>query len=285
MDLFSRALNAVGHFKGKARLVNSLGHFISTHNNRYQTLSLGNGVTLRLDLGDRIQRLMWGGAYEPHVKNCMKALLRPGDTFVDVGAHIGFFSMFALSLIGEGDGRVFAFEANPQLFPKLESNFSGRRGCTAYPKAVWRESGRILFSDPMQAGESGWGKVAAVRNEGNVTAVEAISLDDWHAEIGSVPVRLLKIDAEGSEPAIFEGALELIQRSRPYIVTEINDVLLEESGYSERTTLEGIRGLSYLVFSIRRSQLVDVPINAQSASLEVLCVPSEKVSEVESLFA
>jgi hypothetical protein len=52
----------------------------------------------------------------------------------------------------------------------------------------------------MEPGESGWGKVSAVRKEDRIASVDAISLDEWHESVGFPEVRIVKIDAEGSEP-------------------------------------------------------------------------------------
>ena len=141
-DLLARILNSTGYFKGKARLADSLGRLAYSWNLGRGTFPLARGETVTIDLGDRIQRLMWGAAYEPHVRRCLAVLLRPGDTFVDVGAHIGFFSLIASSLVG-GTGKVYAFEADSTLFQRLQAN------ATEYPwlvpslRAVWSESGSV----------------------------------------------------------------------------------------------------------------------------------------------
>jgi FkbM family methyltransferase len=139
------------------------------------------------------------------VRRCLVALLRPGDTFVDVGAHIGFFSLIASSSVG-GQGKVYAFEADASLFEMLHANALEYPWLVPSSRAVWNKSGSVSFSNPQQVGESGWGKLASVRNEGHLATVEAISLDEWHESVGSPPIRLIKIDAEGSEPFILEGA-------------------------------------------------------------------------------
>jgi len=120
-DLFARILNSTSQFRGKAHLADWLGRLTNSWTGGRGTFSLPRGDIVTIDLGDRIQRLMWGGVYEPHVKRCLAALLRPGDTFVDVGAHIGYFSMIAASLVGS-NGRVYSFEGNSSLFPTLRSN-------------------------------------------------------------------------------------------------------------------------------------------------------------------
>ena len=138
------------------------------------------------------------------------ALLRPGDVFVDVGAHIGFFSLIASSLVGH-TGKVYAFEANPSL----RSFRSTRLNAPGWLSLAGPCGGKVArcFSSPREQGESGWGKLTTVPNEGNVISMQAISLDEWHMAEGFPPVRIVKIDAEGSELFIPQGARQLIARS------------------------------------------------------------------------
>jgi len=281
-DFLSKLLHSVGYFKGKPRLADYLGRTIFKFDRQAGTFGLDSGRVAKIDLADRIQRLMWGAAYEPHVKRCLTVLLRPGDVFVDVGAHIGYFSLVAASLVGPA-GKVFAFEADPEVFQKLQSNGSQFSWFTSYPKAVWQQTGQLSFSNPHEPGESGWGKVAAVRNEGNLVTVEAISLDDWHKTVGDVPVRLIKIDAEGSEPFIVNGAQKLMSRARPYIVAELNRELLREIGQSRNSVSAMLHCSGYTIVVVTSEGIVEAP-QGQVSLPEVLCVPVERLQETEQLF-
>jgi len=278
-DVIARILNFTGSFRGKARLVDSLGRAATIWNAGYGTFPLPDGKTVTVDLRDRIQRLMWGGAYEPHVKRCLIALLRPGDTFVDVGSHIGFFSLIASSIVGPS-GQVYAFEANSDLFGKLKSNAVQYPWMVPSLNAVWSKSGTVSFSNPEQAGETGWGKLTAVRKEGTISSVEAICLDEWHESVGYQPIRAIKIDAEGSEPFILDGAQRIIEKARPILIIELNDQLLAEVDQTREGIVGGIRDKRYRIFSMGING-IDEQLDLNKALLpELLCVPSEIVEEV-----
>ena len=98
----------------------------------------------------------------------------------------------------------------------------------------------MFFSSPGEQRESGWGKLTTVRNEGNVS-VQAISLDEWHTAEGVPPVRIVKIDAEDSEPFIPQGARQLIARMRPIMIIELNDQLLCDVGWPKETVITSLR--------------------------------------------
>jgi len=282
-DFASKLLHSVGHFRGKARLADYLGRLILKFDHQAGTFALGGGNVVKIDLEDRIQRLMWGAAYEPHVKRCLSVLLRPGDVFVDVGAHIGYFSLLAACLVGP-TGKVFAFEADSEVFRRLRSNGSKFSCLTSYPKVVWQRSGQVSFSNAHQPGETGWGKVADVQNDGNVVMVESVSLDDWHETVDRVPVRLLKIDAEGSEPFILDGARKLMFGARPYVIAELNDELLRGTGHSQMNVFGTLGCLGYAVFTMTSKGLVEVLPGGTTLWPEVLFVPTEQLRETEQLF-
>jgi FkbM family methyltransferase len=278
-DFLARILNSIGYFRGKARLANLLGR-LACSRNAIGTFPLPDGETAVVDLGDRIQRLMWAAAYEPQVTRCLTALLRSGDTFVDVGAHIGFFSLIAASRVGP-TGHVYAFEANPGLFQRLQSNAAPYPWLVSHWNAVWNKSGPVDFSNPIEPGESGWGKVAAVRCEGHIASVNAISLDEWHEFAGFPAVRVIKIDAEGSEPFILEGMHRLIAKTRPFLIVELNDQLLREAGYSKYAITTSIRGSQYRIFAMNSEGLAEFDDSDNIVSAEILCIPSDGLEEVK----
>jgi FkbM family methyltransferase len=281
-DLLSRVLNSTGQFRGKTRLADFLGRLTYSWRVGRGTFLLASGETVTVDLRDRIQRLMWGAAYEPQVRSCLAALLRPGDAFVDIGAHIGFFSMIASSLVGPR-GKVYAFEANSTLFQNLHSNASRYPWMVPYLLAVWNESGSVAFSNPQQAGELGWGKLASVRDEGHIESVEAVSLDAWHESVGSPAIRLIKIDAEGSEPFILEGAHWVISRAHPYLIIELNDELLREVGRTREIVAHTLRDQGYRIFPLGLKSLDESRDLIDPLSLEILCVPSDRLEEAASV--
>lgn len=277
-DILARVLNSTDYFRGKTRLADLFGRLTSIWNQDRGTFALPDGKTVTIDLGDRIQRLMWGGAYESHVRKWLMALLRPGDTFVDIGAHIGFFSLIASSLVG-CTGKVYAFEADSTAFRKLQVNAAEYPWLVVSWRAVSNRSGPAFFSNPRQPGETGWGKLASVRNEGNVVSVEAVSLDDWHQSVGCPPIRAVKIDAEGSEPFILEGAQHVIASTRPMLIVELNGPLLREVGRSSEEVVAALLDAGYRIFALDRKGLGERSNFSDILSPEVLCLPSELLEQ------
>jgi hypothetical protein len=154
-----------------------------------------------------------------------------------------------------------------------------------YLLAVWNRSGSVAFSNPQQAGELGWGKLAAVRNEGHIESVDAVSLDAWHESVGSPPIRLIKIDAEGSEPFILEGANSVISCTRPYLIIELNDELLREVGRTREIVAHTLRDEGYRIFPLGLKSLDESRDFIDPLSFEILCVPSDLLEEATSMLS
>lgn len=281
----SELLLEVPLFPGRLRLVDTIGKFTSRIGDGRVTFSPWPGARLEVDLHDRIERQMWGGCFEAHVRKCFETLLKKDDVFLDIGAHIGYHTLVGACLVGAA-GKVFAFEPDPVLYGRLVRNVEPFPWVRVFPYAVWESSGTLLFERSSAAGESGWGTLTAVRDlgQGHHIAVEAVSLDDWCEKCPLDRVRAIKIDAEGSEPRILRGAQKLIRRFRPAVVLEMNEVVLRQAGSSSVALAEHLFRLDYELFGLSWPRLERLAEGQDLLSSEVLCIPAEQAkATLESL--
>jgi FkbM family methyltransferase len=144
-------------------------------------------------------------------------------TILDVGANLGLATLALSELVP--DGRVVAFEAGPETARHLAATIAanGVTNCTVVPSAVGSGSGVVRFETmPSLAA------VAHVLQASHATSKEAtievpvVSLDDWLANAGIDNVAFIKLDTEGYEPWVLDGAREVITRDRPAIFMEFN---------------------------------------------------------------
>ena len=276
-DICSVALRSMPPFRGKVRVTDALARIASITGGGWGTCALGTGATLRVNLSDRIERQMWGGCYEPHVQGALRAWLAPGNTFVDIGAHVGYHAVLGASLVGSR-GRVFAFEADPGNFARLADHLRPFSWATAMNVAVWSTTGKVIFERSSEPGESGWGTVAAVRDlaKGKHFSIDTISLDDWSQQNGIENVSVMKVDAEGSEVSILQGARNFLQRAKPAIIIEANDVVLRQANSSALELTEILRGEGYELFELVGTTLRPFRDADSSGSSELLAVPMER---------
>lgn len=91
---------------------------------RHRVCDLYFGARISLDLGGCLQRYIYFlGFWEPNISCAATDILKPGNVFVDIGAHVGYDTLLAASLVG-GSGSLYSFEANPDTYAFLAANIS-----------------------------------------------------------------------------------------------------------------------------------------------------------------
>ncbi len=171
---------------------------------------------LRFPTQAMFHRLLSSGQLcEPPQVRALTEFLEPGDTFIDVGSHIGYFSLLALQMVGPS-GNVFAFEPNHQTFSVLVANAMLNRGgggggggnFYTFNSAVGDQPGTATFNiNPHDEGMSS----LMFRAQGSAqVTVHVTSLDNVAAIAGLKNIRMLKIDVEGFEENVIRGAANLI---------------------------------------------------------------------------
>ena len=126
--------------------------------------------------------------------------LKPGDSVLDIGANVGYFTVLGAKLVGP-QGKVFAFEPEPSNYDVLLKNLelNGHMNVITLPKAVSNQKGtaELIISDL----DSGFHSLAHLNlpERGTVT-VETITIDDFMEENGWPQIDLVKMDIEGGEP-------------------------------------------------------------------------------------
>ena len=169
----------------------------------------------------------------------MRRCLRPGMTFYDLGANIGFFSLMGARLVGE-QGRVIAFEADPEIAARLREHVhrNGFHCVTVVEKAVWSEATKVFFArvDPRTSPDRGLGHVGGAASASTIE-IEAVTLDEF-ARTSPAP-DFIKCDVEGAEVEVFRGAQTLLAEKRPGILCEIH------SEENRRALLEDLKTFGY----------------------------------------
>lgn len=154
----------------------------------------------------------------------LNSAVRPGDVFFDVGANLGFYSLYVGPLCGM-TGAVHAFEANPTLIAPLQASIALNIGSSQIhlnPVAVGRESNQNLrLYDPERVGCSsfyahGW------LNKASFIDVPVVMIDDYVSSKGITKIDGMKIDIEGAELEAFLGMDRTFEECPPaFIICEL----------------------------------------------------------------
>lgn len=170
--------------------------------------------------------------------------LRAGDTFVDVGANIGAYSILAASLDGV---RCIAFEPASQTFPLLLENVELNnfgRVIEAKKMAVGAENGEVLLTSSLDSVNH----VAGASDDGE--ARESVPLTTIDSTLGARKATVIKIDVEGYELPVLEGATEtLASKDCRAVIIEMNGSSarygLDEDRIDKLLRAQGFEPLSY----------------------------------------
>mgnify|MGYP001602679112 CR=1 FL=1 len=187
----------------------------------YFFLSEGIGLT-RLKSGHFIYvdpleesvcaHLIAHGQWEPWAREVVLGLIEPGDHVLEIGSHVGYYTLGMAHKVGS-QGSVTSFEANPRLaaLAKRSVRFNGYADWVDIrQQAVSDQSGQLRFSLSRQFGGGGHIYVGdcALGQDTEVIEVDAVRIDD----LDLPDIKLVRIDAEGSESLILRGAEKLLQK-------------------------------------------------------------------------
>jgi len=185
-----------------------------------------------------------------HVERFFRCYLKPGDTVVDVGANIGLYTMIAATCVGPA-GRVYAIEPSPQTAEYLRGNVALNRSTnvTVHNVALGETAGSIRLSNESQDDQN------RVVDSGDGHEVALVRLDQL--PIDDAEIALLKIDVEGYEKFVPDGASGLLPRVQ-CIFIETWELHFEKYGYSCGDVHERLRGNGFRLFRIVADQLMPV---------------------------
>lgn len=178
-----------------------------------------------------------GGLYQRELAALLRRRLRSNAVCIDGGAHVGVISVLLASLCPTGC--VYAFEPVPETSAYLEHNLAANNitNVTVERLALYSDDGEITLAfDESYPGGSHIG-------EGKCRVTTA-RLDSWVHSRGLDRLDLLKLDVEGAEPAVLDGAEETLRRFQPLTVVECNPVALPRlGGTSYRQLFLRLQGL------------------------------------------
>ena len=214
------------HFKGKQRLLDRL----TPEGGNVEAILFG--ARFSLDLRDHIQRWAYYGEFEREVAEMIASQLKPGDTFVDVGANIGYFTALGAQCVGSA-GRVLAIEPSPYAHDRLallvdENQLNQVRIIQAGLSDTPGELNLYLAKD-----STNHAPTMVPCEDAVVDSVSVRTLDDVCEEYGIERIDLMKMDVEGYEHHVLEGAPRMLSEGRiTAILSEFNEDMLKRAGHS-----------------------------------------------------
>ena len=238
-----------------------------------------DGLTIHYDASDPHFPLMLSrGEYESQTTAAIASVLAPGMTFLDLGAHVGYFTLLAARAVGPR-GRVYAFEPEPRNYALLAKNVAanGFGQVTTVNKAAFSECCSLaLFHESRSA--------SVYLRDADAAAprtTEAVTMDAFFGELGWPAIDLIKMDIEGAESAALQGMRELSRRNpRLRLVVEFNLECLDAAGVEPDAFFDALTSCGFSRFRVVEDDLrqLDLPADlphlvhdARHSILNLLC--------------
>lgn len=223
------------------------------------------------------------GAWEPHLISELSNRLSGSGIFIDVGANIGYHSLYIAS--SNPEAICIGFEPHPKIYTQLLQNIklNALSNVIIHQAAVGSHTGALEF---YMQNDSCYNRALSsliqyeVLNEGvDKIEVPVITLDSFLQDSVKEQVKVLKIDTQGYEYEVIAGAKQLIQKVRPLITFEYHNY----SKYSIQETLDLLPDYDvYRIFSWLGGMKPFDEANPEMYvdDLDLLCIPKTKPSSL-----
>ena len=178
--------------------------------------------------------------------------LKPGSVFLDIGAHHGIYSIVAAKKLGT-NGTVVAFEPSSREYRRLRLHLRLNRlhSVRAEPLALSSATSTRTFFQ-ITSGDTTRGGLQPPASSDRVSeiSVETTRLDDYVSRFPLQRVDLVKLDVEGGEREVLEGASLILKKFRPIFICEILDATTQAWGYNAREIILILQNYGFNWFEI-----------------------------------
>jgi len=246
------------------------------------------GVRMRLHINDWIQqqlyflRIYQSERYETFF---WERLIQPGQTILDVGANVGYYTLLAADRLGP-NGVVYAFEPVNQNFHRLNDNLELNHFEHVIP-VKYALGAEINRSVKIYLGQDEeWGMSSITEHSarsGHTEIIPVNTLDHFVSEYGLSQLDILKMDVEGYEPLVLQGGMQALRKYKPVLLIELFNEILARQQFSCEDVFSVLEHIGYAAFAIEKNlhlRRLSVPEEGGM----IVFIPPERRKTMESLF-
>ncbi len=227
-----------------------------------------NGYKMYLDKED-VGKISVFGQYKPFETEIVKKHIKKGMVVLNIGAHIGYFTLLASKIVGE-KGKVFAFEPVPENFGILQKNISlnNLKNIVPLQKAVSDKTGKQKLNlSSISCGMHSLIDTDLIKSHKQIE-VDVVSLDDYFKNYKG-KIDFILMDIEGAEEKAILGMLKLLKKNKDIkILVELLPTYLKDAGTSFENVIALIRKLKFKIYSINENDKKITPLKNVKSFLE-----------------
>jgi FkbM family methyltransferase len=260
------------------------------HSSDFIVHSLGEGLKINLYKDSVLSKLIFDG-FELDEIEFLSDFLKEGDCFVDIGANVGLFSLFASKKVGLS-GTVIAFEPSQTTFNRLLENIelNGISNVKPY-KLGLSDQEKVLELNISVNGYEAWNTFVKTKSSEftKKEQVQVKTFDDFFLE-NSIPtenITLIKLDVEGFELNVLNGAKKLLsQEKAPVFLVEFTDVNANEAGHCchEIYKLLNMYGYNWYKYDSHLKKLIFSPMQINYPYTNLIAIKGEGNIKVLRIF-
>lgn len=232
-------------------------HATLTPAGRYAIVPLNKGFTMKLDLQDpeQLKVYFFGHYHERYEADLVARLLEDDEVFWDIGANVGYFTLVAATALANR-GQIVVFEPGNNAFARLTENLSLNpfTNIKIYQLAVSDREGEAVLHVSGDIADSSASLFELGGSRSGHEVCRTVALDQFLAAENLRPPTLIKVDAEGAELAVLQGAQDLISQSPPLFLMEMEEKNLAAAGASKAAIQQFLSGYGYRAAFLRKGR-------------------------------
>lgn len=266
-----RAILRRPSFKGQSRLFNYLFKRNKLANGLMTVKPLLGNFLINCDTKTWIgAKIVYTGDYETPLKEVFKSIIKKGDRVLDIGANIGFHTLFFADLVGH-EGLVYAFEPVEYNYQSLKYNVGLNQFQNVRLRNIALGNKNEDLNIVADEHSNNPGSFNLFSKDGNVTV---------KCHVGDEIVReqridFIKIDVEGYEAFVLDGLIKSIKQNRPKIIFEYDLNYHQKTGLPPDYIFDFFEQLNYKLFEIKQTGLQELTDFAKLSSENILAIPHE----------
>lgn len=213
------------------------------------------------------------GDYEPYLKSNFAQLIKPGMTVLDVGANIGFHTLYFAELVGQS-GKVIAFEPIEINYKALQQNLALNEFSQVIAVNSALGSTNSILNIHIDNNALNPGAFNLFEDGEKNTSINCVKGDDYLAENQIAQIDFIKVDVEGFELEVFKGLSETLRRCKPILVFEYDVNYQLRNKEDPRALLHFLHQFFYDFYAIDGyGKQKKLELNAALESAEILAIP------------
>ncbi|MDQ3193231.1 MAG: FkbM family methyltransferase [Bacteroidota bacterium] len=216
---------------------------------------LGNNLKIKLYKNDYLSYLIFRGNFEKDEQQFLNSFLKPGATFLDIGANIGFFSLLASKKV-QNHGKVFSFEPVPSTFKKLKENIEINKckNITVFNNAL-SDNKETLAMQVSIDGFDAWNSFGKPSGGNKFSEIQfqTDTIDNLiSTKLFSDKIDLIKIDVEGWELFVLKGAEKILLSDYGTVfMIEFNDENFKGAGYIGNDIFDFLESYGFSLYEFK----------------------------------